>query len=343
MSRTRSIALLLVVLAGATLLFWLVIHQMSALWLDVALRPEVRQALEGSMEDQKKLRALNAEGRDEYRKRFEATQKLLHRLDVIRMSRERMLRRFELTLVTIFAIVSALVAAAIWTRSRRAQALERRQYLDRVAVLQETARRHAHEIKGPLTAARLELERAIDASTDVEITAALSSIADELDAISRFTRQSASFAAIGKPILRQVSLGKMSEEFCATFAQAWPNIALRFDGGDAVVCADRDMLRQVLVNLCTNSYRAIEGEGSITFRLAGRALDVSDTGGGIPESLRERVFDPYVTTRNMGEGMGLGLSISRKIMLDHGGDLQLVATSRNGTTFRLTFGDQECS
>jgi signal transduction histidine kinase len=347
MNRTRSIALLLLVLGAATLFFWLVIHQISGLWLDVALRPEVRRALEQSMEDQKKLAALDAARRDEYRRRFEATSTLLNRLDVIRMNREQMLRRFELTLVGLFAVVAAVAALWVWIRYRRAQTLERQQYADRVSVLQETARRHTHEIKGPLTAARLELERAGDAARrgagESELSAALESVSEELERLSRFTRQHATFAAIGTPVLTRVSLGTTLREFCATFAGAWPGVELRFTGGDAAVCADRDMLRQVLVNLCTNSARAIEGSGSVTFAIAGDALDVTDTGSGIPESLRTRVFDPYVTTRRMGEGMGLGLSISRKIMLDHGGDLQLVASSPSGTTFRISFGDAQCS
>ena len=82
---------------------------------------------------------------------------------------------------------------------------------------------------------------------------------------------------------------------------------------------------------------------AIVRRGAQVALDVSDSGGGIPEPLRAHVFDPYVTTRKSGEGMGLGLSISRKIMLDHGGELQLVAASPAGTTFRLIFGEMKCS
>lgn len=351
MSGARSVGVLAAAVAGATLLFWLVIHQVSNLWLDVALRPDVRQALQRSMEDQKRLRALDAAHRDAYRKQFESTSKLLHRLDVIRMNREQMLQRFELTLVASFAVIAAIAAASVASRYRRAQLAERRQYLDRVSVLQETARRHAHETKGPLTAARLELERAGDAvrraAPQAEIASALESASDELETLARMTRQQSSFAAVGTPVLRALSLGKTIEEFCATFADAWPHVTLHFRGGDAAVCADRDLLRQVLVNLCTNSGAAIEGSGTVTFALASRArsvaLYVSDTGGGIPESLRARVFDPYVTTRKSGEGMGLGLSISRKIMLDHGGDLQLVATSPAGTTFRLMFGDAECS
>jgi signal transduction histidine kinase len=155
------------------------------------------------------------------------------------------------------------------------------------------------------------------------------------------------FAAIGTPILRRSSLREIIDEFRVTFADAWPGVALHSGSADAAVCVDRDMLRQILVNLCNNSARAIDGSGTVTFAIHkdGRraALDVSDTGTGIAESLRERVFDPYVTTRNVGEGMGLGLSISRKIMLDHGGDLQLLATSEAGTTFRITFGDTDCN
>ena len=334
--------------AGTTLLFWLVLHQVSGLWLDVALRPEVRDALQRSMEDQKRLRVLDAAHRDEYRRRFEVTNKLLRRLDVIRMNREQMLQRFELALVAIFALIAAVAAASVWSRARRAQAYERHQYLDRITALQDNARRHAHETKGPLTAARLELDRARDAwRRGEDIGAALDSAGDELERLSRATRQQASFAAIGKPVLRKISLGAFLEEFCTTFADAWPNVTLHDDGGDANVCADTDMLRQVLVNLCTNSALAIDGNGAVTFSIIRRvrevALDVTDTGSGIPEALRARVFDPYVTTRRMGEGTGLGLSISRKVMLDHGGDLQLVATSNAGTTFRLIFGDTECS
>src|SRR6187200_3313218 len=136
----------------------------------------------------------------------------------------------------------------------------------------------------------------------------------------------------------------MVEEFCSTFANAWPGLALEDSGGDAVVCVDRDMFRQVLVNLCSNSARA--GAALVRFGIVKNGsrvtLDAIDNGSGVPDSLRLRIFDPYVTTRRIGEGMGLGLSISRKVMLDHGGDLVLAATSPAGTTFRVIFGGDEC-
>jgi signal transduction histidine kinase len=351
MSRGRLIVAFALAFGGATLLFWMVIHQISGLWLDVALRPEVTAAIQHSMDDQKRLRALDPAHRDEYRRQFESRATLLHRLEVIRMSREQMLRRFELLFVAIFVVVAAGSALALWVRLRHAQAAERRQYIDRVSSLQETARRHAHEIKGPLTAARLDLDRLDDAlrsgAAESDITAVMESLNGELEVLSRFTRQYMTFAAIGTPVLRPISLRAMIEEFRATFANAWPGVTLRSAGGDAVVCADRDMLRQILVNLCTNSARAMGSGGTVMLSImkSGRsvALDVSDSGHGIAESLRDRVFDPYVTTQKVGEGMGLGLSISRKILLDHGGDLQLLATSEAGTTFRITFGERECS
>lgn len=347
MTRTRSIVMLLVTVVAATVMFWGVLHPISSVWLDVALRPEVRQALEKSLEDQKTLRELNPGARDVYRRRFDETRKLLNRIEVLRMNREAMLRRFELALSIVFAIGAVMAAAILWLRYRRAQERERREYLDRVTSLQQTARRHAHEIKGPLTAARLELERFADlarrGASEEELVPAQESMAEELDRLARFTREFSSFGGLGQPVLRKESLGHLVEEFCTTFANAWPSVELHDNGGDATICADRDMIRQVLVNLCTNSANATNGKGRVTFSIVKNGarvmLEVRDDGSGIPPSLRSRVFDPYVTTRKIGEGMGLGLSISRKVMIDHGGDLELVETSERGTVFRLTFGD----
>jgi signal transduction histidine kinase len=347
-TRVRPLLTVAITIAAATLLFWFVLHQVSGVWLDVALRPEVRAALEQSREDQKSLRDHDPARRAEYRKRFDETQKLINRIEVLRMNREAMLRRFELALIVVFALAAAAAAMLMWIRYRRARDRERREYLERVTSLQETARRHAHEIKGPLTAARLELERYADlvtaGATEEERLRAQESVSEELERLARYTREFSSFAGIGQPVLRRESLGQMLEEFCTTFANAWPGLELQDSGGDAVVCVDRDMFRQVLVNLCSNSARA--GAHAMRFLIIRNGpqvlLDARDDGSGVPDSLRARVFDPYVTTRRIGEGMGLGLSISRKVLLDHGGDLVLAQTSASGTTFRVVFGVGAC-
>jgi signal transduction histidine kinase len=348
MTRTRSAILMTLAGAGATLLFWFLLHSVFGMWLDVALHPEVRAVLERSLEDQKRLRAHDPAGSAVYRQRFDETQRLLNRMEVLRMNRAAMLRRFELAGLAVFALIAAAVMAILWFRHRRVQARERDEYLQRVTALQETARRHAHEIKGPLTAARLELERYADlvrgGASETELARASESVSEELERLTRYTRAFSSFAGLGKPAIRRESLGEMVQEFCVTFSNAWPGMALQDSGGDAIVCADRDMVRQVFVNLCSNSAGA--GARAVRFSILkngnGATLDVRDDGRGIPDTVRTRVFDPYVTTRGVGEGMGLGLSISRKVMLEHGGDLQLLQTSDEGTTMRVTFGDGSC-
>ncbi|HUR80801.1 MAG TPA: ATP-binding protein [Thermoanaerobaculia bacterium] len=348
MTRTRMLAVYsFAVVAAAALVFWFVLHRVGGLWMQVALRPEVSEALQRSMEDQKHLRKLDPQHSDAYRRRFDETRTLLNRMEVLRMNRAAVLRRYELVMLILFAGAALLAAVTQWIGHRREQQRARLEYLGRVTSLQESARRHAHEIKGPLTAARLELERFTDLARrgvpEAELNEAHDSVSEELERLAKFTREFSSFGGMGSPVLRRESLGQMLEEFCATFANAWPSMKLEERGGDAVVCADRDMLRQVLVNLCTNSSRA--SSTLITFAIVkhdGRVmLDVRDNGTGVAESLRERIFDPYVTTRRIGEGMGLGLSISRKVMLDHGGDLALLASSA-GAVFRVTFGENAC-
>jgi signal transduction histidine kinase len=224
---------------------------------------------------------------------------------------------------------------------------KRLQYLSHLSSWQEAARRHAHEIRTPLTAAQLELDRLVelvrqrDPHLQEEVTKLQLSIREELDRLRDFTRNFTSFATIGQPRLEVRDLRESVDEFRSTFASAWPSLTLQVEGDThAYVAADREMLRRVLVNLCNNSAMAANGTGGVVSLRISRddsrvVLDVVDDGPGIPANIRARLFEPYTTTRAIGEGMGLGLAISKKIMLDHGGDIELLDTSR-GTAFRLT-------
>jgi signal transduction histidine kinase len=242
--------------------------------------------------------------------------------------------------------------AGMIEETSRAMARDRKRlaYLKHLSGWQETARRHAHEIRTPLTAARLELtrlERALPGDELAEARQVAASVGEELERLGRFTQQFTSFARLPQPRLQAHDLGAVVAEFVATFAAAWPDLTLRFTppARPLVAALDRDMLRQVLVNLCDNSALALratpEGRGTVTLRGGdsprGVFLEVADDGPGIAPEIRSRVFEPYATTRQVGEGMGLGLAISKKILLDHGGDLEVLASSGAGTTFRLTF------
>lgn len=242
-------------------------------------------------------------------------------------------------------------------RTSRVMARDRRRLrsLRNLSSWQEAARRHAHEMRTPLTGARLELIRLQELAEQdptengKEARRAVTSVLQELDRLVKFTEHFTSFARLPAPQLQRIDLAALVEEFGSTFAAAWPNLQLGWTTeGEASserfwVEADRDMLRQVLVNLCDNSSQALAGDsGTVEFRLS-RAddgtvcLDSSDSGPGVDPALREDLFEPYTTTRGIGEGMGLGLAICRKIQLDHGGDLELLDSSSRGTTFRLSF------
>jgi two-component system nitrogen regulation sensor histidine kinase NtrY len=247
------------------------------------------------------------------------------------------------------------IAGMIEETSRAmARTRKRLAYLKNLSGWQEAARRHAHEMRTPLTAARLELarlERLLEGEELAPARLVAVSVGEELERLGRFTQQFTSFARLPRPRLQVHDLGAVVEEFVATFAAAWPNLALRFErpAGALPAVLDRDMLRQVLVNLCDNSSLAVrtmeegleERRGTVTLKAGdaprGAFLEVADDGPGIAPEIRSRVFEPYATTRRVGEGMGLGLAIAKKILLDHGGDLELVASSGAGTTFRLTF------
>jgi len=242
------------------------------------------------------------------------------------------------------------IAGMIEQTSRR-MARDRRRLaaLANLSAWQEAARRHAHEMRTPLTGARLELTRLTglleseSLKNPAEIRQAAASAGQEIERLGTFAQQFTSFARLPHPEMKTWDLGLLLEEFTATFAAAWPNLTLRFarPAAPIAVLADRDMLRQVLVNLCDNSSLALgDRKGHVELAAAAEgdaaAVRVADDGPGVADEVRPRLFEPYTTTRKIGHGMGLGLAISKKIALDHDGDLELDRTSEAGTVFRLT-------
>jgi two-component system NtrC family sensor kinase len=117
-------------------------------------------------------------------------------------------------------------------------------------------------------------------------------------------------------------------------------VVTRFGEPDLVRCHG-SLLNQALLNLVSNAIDAIEGRGTITIETGATGGDywirVGDTGCGIPESIRDRVLEPFFTTKPVGQGTGLGLSITYSIAKKHGGDIELVPGSEGGTLATLRF------
>ena len=342
-SSRAKLLFLAAIVVSALLVFAWVIRQLSFISLGLAANREVQQVLRTSLDDQKKLARADPAMSATYRRRFEETRQLLAHLQILELTRENLTRHYELLLLAVMAAI-LFAGSGLAIVERRLRDRRRTQYLAHLTSWQEAARRHAHEIRTPLTAASLEIGELVsklarrypDAAP--ELKNAESSIREELDQLRRFTTGFTSFAVIGEPQRKELDLAQFVAELCTLFAPTWPRlrIVLEQAEGDCRVMADREMIRQVFVNLCNNSALAA-AELRIRARRSGGNVfvDFRDDGPGVPPEIRARLFEPYTTTRKIGEGMGLGLAISKKIMLDHDGDLVLLQSGR-GAAFRMS-------
>jgi len=227
----------------------------------------------------------------------------------------------------------------------------RLEYLQKVSAWQEVARRLAHEIKNPLTPIQLAVQelrsqyRGGDPAYERLLGTVQEILKEEIGSIRRLVDDFSAFAKLPKVEPAPVDLGQIVEDFVRARAEWQPFV--QFERPPAAVGAlgDRMLIRRVLTNLVENAVQAAEGaartpEVRVTvFEDAGAGaavITVDDNGPGIPPDMRERVFDPYVTTRE--HGTGLGLAIVRKIVLDHGGDVE-VGTAQaplGGARLRVT-------
>jgi nitrogen fixation/metabolism regulation signal transduction histidine kinase len=216
-------------------------------------------------------------------------------------------------------------------------------YLERVGAWQEMAQRLAHEIKNPLTPIQLAIEECHRRYDDTSpafrrlLDTTLEVVEEEIATLRRLVESFSNFARMPNAELADDDLARF-------LADARDNVGAvegeRGGDDDAALAAiewrvptmsmpvrvDRQLLRRVVINLVRNAAQAIAaqragGPGRVLVhaenRPDGYAIVVEDTGPGVPEAMRERVFDPYVTSKDDGDG--LGLAIAKKIVMEHGG------------------------
>ena len=219
------------------------------------------------------------------------------------------------------------------------------QQLDqRRAAWADVARRIAHEIKNPLTPIQLAAERLqrrygskIDPA-DPTFQKLTDTIVRQVADLRRMVDEFSSFARMPKPEFRDELLADIARQTLFLHEVAHPQIRFVLEGGEPHLVCDRRQIGQALTNLVKNAVEAIEGEGAVTVTLSegkGKVcVEVSDTGAGLPLD-RERIVEPYVTTR--AKGTGLGLAIVKKIIEEHLGTMTLSDREGGGTSVMLTF------
>lgn len=229
-------------------------------------------------------------------------------------------------------------------------------HMSRFTALGEMASTLAHEINQPLTAinnylrgcARLldRLEGRLEGEPVPAMREALARAADQALRAGQIIRRLREFVARGDSERRVEALARLIED-ASTLALVGARehaiaVSFRFDPRAGQVVADRIQIQQVLVNLIRNAVDVLaESPGARELVFATALLDdgmveisVADSGTGLAPEAREHLFQPFVTTKQ--KGMGLGLSICRTIVEAHGGKIVADARPGGGTVFRFT-------
>ncbi|MFL6855344.1 MAG: ATP-binding protein [Sphingomicrobium sp.] len=224
----------------------------------------------------------------------------------------------------------------------------------RRAAWSDIARRIAHEIKNPLTPIQLAAERlqrrySTEVSSDPETFGRLTdTIIRQVGDLRRMVDEFSNFARMPKPIFRQENVHDIARAALFLHEVAHPGITFSIDppSGEIPLVCDRRQLGQALTNVVKNAVEAIEARRNrgdqhadgdridLSIRREDEQLviDILDTGVGLPQD-RERLTEPYMTTRV--RGTGLGLAIVKKIVEEHLGEIAFLDRTGGGTRVRI--------
>ena len=224
----------------------------------------------------------------------------------------------------------------------------------RKAAWADVARRIAHEIKNPLTPIQLSAERLkrkylkeIHSDPETYVTL-IETIIRQVGDIGRMVDEFSSFARMPAPQMKPDDLADICRQAVFLQRTGAPDVEFvsRLPDHKVPIVCDGRLIGQALTNLLKNAVEAVHGRedpdavaGRIVLTLSLHpdrlVVDVADNGRGLPKENRERLTEPYVTTRV--KGTGLGLAIVKKIMEDHGGDLYLEDGLEGGARVGLVF------
>lgn len=255
----------------------------------------------------------------------------------------------RLTAVLMFVLAGILVLmvyrgmiAPLRHQLSASQAIIARQ--EKLASLGVLAAGVAHEIRNPLTAIKFRLfslKKALPPAEADNEDAAM--IGNEISRLERIVQDFLRFARPSDPELVTLPAQRVLQEVSDLLQPQLEKSGIKLivtKGEPTWLRADPGQIKQVLINLVQNAAESIGTNGAVTLRAhsTGKgnnfvALDVTDSGKGIPRAVQERLFDPFFTTKE--GGTGLGLPIAARIVEKHGGELRYRTEAGQGTTFSV--------
>ncbi len=222
---------------------------------------------------------------------------------------------------------------------------------ERLAAVGRISAQVAHEVRNPLSSIGLNVEMLLDqvdqatfASPEAarEARDLLASVTREIDRLTEITEDYLRLARLPVPSLRPENVVSLLDTVLSFASEELTRAGVRverdFEAADVEAQVDEGQLRQVVVNLVRNSREAMTAGGTlrVSVRRRGELVEVriADTGPGLSPDAREHLFEPFFSTKD--GGTGLGLSLSRQIMLAHRGTIEIDPQATQGTTFLLT-------
>ncbi len=217
----------------------------------------------------------------------------------------------------------------------------------KVAAWREVARRLAHEIKNPLTPIQLSAERMqrklgeAGAPHEALVKECTSTIIAEVESLKGLVDEFSQFARMPAPKAVPSSLNQAVTEALTLYHGLFPSLTLDMVLAPDLppVRLDDEQIKRVIINLVDNAVEAMHRQGRIVVETSHDPVHkvarvvVSDDGPGIPEADRDKLFLPYYSTK--GRGSGLGLAIVRRIVAEHGGNVEVSDNSPTGSRFTI--------
>ena len=219
---------------------------------------------------------------------------------------------------------------------------------ERQAAWGEVARRLAHEIKNPLTPIQLSAERLeyklskkLDAEDEKLLKRATQTIVSQVAAMKKMVTEFADYARVPAVQLVRLDIHQLLYEVMGLYEANSSPITLKLEAQHTMINGDATRLRQVVHNLLHNAHDALKNAGNPQIILSTQNIQntikvaVMDNGSGFPPEIVARVFEPYMTTKD--KGTGLGLPIVKKIVEEHGGSISIENRPTTGSSINIIF------